>query len=188
MRKIKLFAVIAVTSLCSGCALYEMRNWGDGSGQISRSNDNEKLDDWCTYFPYYIIPRICEYHQLHPERFKATGKGEEIQIEGLMAFVKDDAYFKSESIRCSIWAGAIRDAWGQEVHFVQDLNADGFIDAAGERRKVEEVGVYKDVKLTNREHHFGILKVGALPNLYDGYGSRRIIALTFRDARRRQTP
>jgi len=144
---------------------------GDGSGQ-SESRQEERAEEKNTQWrelAHYIIPRMCAYYQLHPERFKPTGRGEEIEIEGFAEFVKDDDYFKS--YRSSLRSGKIMDPWGEPVHFVQDLNMDGYIEAGGERQAVFRIAVMGEVAISNREHHFGIFKYGSPPP--------RILDMTF---------
>lgn len=155
---------------------------GDGTGgstSFKYRHADEQYWEWCNDFPRYIIPRICAYYQLHPERFRLTGHGEEIELEGFAEFVKDDAYFKSGR-RASIWSGKIRDPWGEPVRFVQDLNMDGYIEAGGERQKVLEERVTGEIQFTNHEHHFGILKGSPFKGPY-GSPWERIFAVTFED-------
>ncbi|MDB6109356.1 MAG: hypothetical protein JWR69_1106 [Pedosphaera sp.] len=179
---------IAIGLLCtlSSCTrfLYWFGPKGDGGGQTTSfkyRHAHEDYSEWIGYFPDYIIPRVCAYYQLHPERFKPTGQGEEIEIQGLAAFVKDDAYFKRWH-RASAWSGEIRDPWGDRVHFVQDLNMDGFIEAGGERVQVSKAHVDGKVEFSNQEHHFGILKRKPFKGPY-GIPAERIFAPTFYDAR-----
>jgi hypothetical protein len=107
---------------------------GDGSGSFSHGHEDEKYSEWCNDFPRYIIPRICAYYQLYPERFKRTGHGEEIEIAGFDTFVKNDDYFKSGR-RSSAWSGKVKDPWGEPVHFVEDLNMDGTSKPAASANK-----------------------------------------------------
>lgn len=182
-RIIKLCALIAIP-FCSGCALYEMRNMGDGAGGTPSSSrdtrEEERYSEWVTWFPHYITPRICEYYRLHPERFKATGRGEEIEIVGFPAFIKEDGYFKERNL-FTIRVGELRDPWGEPVHFVQDLNMDGFIEVNGERYKVQHGGSGQVVQVTNQEHHFGILKATPFKKSYTTSSDRwqRVVAVTF---------
>src|SRR5260221_6341140 len=153
--------IFALALLCAvpSCSPLFMPQ-GDGSGQFASfkyHHADEQYSEWCNDFPRYIIPRICAYYRLHPERFKPTGHGEEIEIEGFAGFVKEDAYFKSGR-RASVWSGVVKDPWGEPVHFVQDLNMDGVIEAGEERKEVWKEGVHGEVEFTNQEHHFGILK------------------------------
>jgi hypothetical protein len=160
---------------------------GDGSGQFTSSkysHAEERYVEWCDQLPRYIIPRIGAYYQLHPERFKPTGRGEEIEIEGFAAFVKDDDYFKDGHLS-SVRSGKINDPWGEPVHFVEDLNLDGYIEAGGERRNVWKEGVNGNVAFTNQEHHFGILKQSPFKGPY-GHPWERIFAVTYYDARNRK--
>src|SRR5258708_4639729 len=141
IRALAIGLVCAVPSCFPG--RYAFNPPSDGSGQFTSfkyRHADEQYSEWCNDFPPYIIQRICAYYQLHPERFKPTGRGEEIEIEGFAAFVKDDAYFKGGH-RASVWSGKVRDPWAEPVHFVQDLNMDGIIEAGGERRKVWEDGI-----------------------------------------------
>jgi hypothetical protein len=111
---------------------------GDGARDVSsRSADREeaRYTEWMQSLPDYIIPRICDYYKLHPERFKPTGQGEEIEIVGFAAFIKNDDYFKGAS-RCYIVNGTIFDPWRDPLEFVQDLNMNGYLEAKGERRPV----------------------------------------------------
>jgi hypothetical protein len=127
---------------------------------MAERDEEYRYQEWCNDFTYYITPRICAYYQLHPERFKPTGQGEEIEIEGFTDFVKADDYFKNGHL-CRIRWGKIRDPWGDPVHFVQDLNMDGFIEARGQRRVVFDMAVYDDVGQHQdfmNEHRFGICK------------------------------
>ncbi len=129
--------------------------------------------EWCQSLPWYIIPRMCAYYELHPERFKATGRGEEIEIAGFADFIKNDSYFE-RGTRCYVLNGKIYDPWREPLHFVQDLNMDGYIEAGGERYSVLVVGETG----VNREHHFGIFKNSPLKGLYGFYGQpwERVIA------------
>lgn len=156
---------------------------GDGSGSFSHGHEDEKYSEWCNDFPRYIIPRICAYYQLHPERFKATGHGEEIEIAGFDAFVKNDTYFKSGR-RSSVWSGKVKDPWGEPVHFVEDLNMDGYIEAGGERKEVWKERVNGEIEFSNQEHRFGILKQSPFKGPF-GNPSERIFAVTYYDARTR---
>lgn len=118
----------------------------------------ERYEAWISpFFPIYIIPRICAYYQLHPERFKPTGQGEEIDIEGFGDFVAGDDFFKSGHF-FHVKSGQIMDPWDEPLHFVEDINMDGFIDARGQRREVTDVGVLSKIEFANKEHHFGICK------------------------------
>lgn len=150
---------------------------GDGSGTTSYSlaekRASDRYEEWCSSFPNYIIPRMCAYYQLHPERFKPTGQGEEITIDGFAAFVKNDDYFKSGT-RCYVLNGTVFDPWRDPVHFVQDLNMDGFIEAKGERRNVLKVGTSG----LNQEHHFGICKHSPFKGPY-GHPWERIFSEIF---------
>ncbi|EEF58262.1 hypothetical protein [Pedosphaera parvula] len=181
------FILLCMTSSCSLIRFYSGPQ-GDGSGQstpISARHAEEKYTEWCN-FPGYIIPRICAYYQLHPERFKPIGHGEEIEIEGFAAFVQNDDYFKMGH-RSSSWAGKLKDPWGDPVHFVQDLNMDGIIEAGGVRRPVWNEDVNGKVEFTNQDHHFGILKQSPFKVPY-GIPEERIFAVTFHDARPQKAP
>ena len=150
---------------------------GDGSGGATpsfryRHAENQYME-WCQNLPSYIIPRMCAYYQLHPERFKPSGQGEEIEIAGFAAFIKNDSYFQSGT-RCVVRGGTIYDPWGEPLHFVQDLNMNGYIEAGGERRVVMNLN---NTGL-NREHHFGILKASPFKGPY-GSPSERIFAATY---------
>lgn len=108
------------------------RPWG-GVGTIGvagAGSRGRKNTEW-RELPYYINPGMCAYYELHPERFKPTGRGEEIEIEGFAAFLKDDDFVKED--RSFVRSRKIMDPWGEPVHFVQDLNMDGYFEAAGER-------------------------------------------------------
>jgi hypothetical protein len=116
--------------------------------------------EWCNELTYYITPRLCVYYRLHSERFRPTGRGEEIEIDGFTDFVKDDPFFR-DGHRCRVRWGKIRDPWGDPVHFVQDLNMDGYIEARGQRRVVINMAVYDDVGQHvdfDNEHRLGICK------------------------------
>jgi hypothetical protein len=120
----------------------------------------EKYVEWCNALTHYITPRLCAYYQLYPERFKPTGQGEEIEIEGFVEYVKADEFWQGP-YRCRIYGGTLRDPWGDPIHFVQDLNMDGFIDARGQRRNVFDQAVYEDVGQKEEflnEHRLGICK------------------------------
>ncbi len=178
--------IFALVLLCTSCRPLFMPQ-GDGSGQFTSSkysHAEERYVEWCDQLPRYIIPRIGAYYQLHPERFKPTGRGEEIEIEGFAAFVKDDDYFKDGHLS-SVRSGKINDPWGEPVHFVEDLNLDGYIEAGGERRNVWKEGVNGNVAFTNQEHHFGILKQSPFKGPY-GHPWERIFAVTYYDARNRK--
>jgi hypothetical protein len=127
---------------------------------MAERDAEDRYSEWCTPFPHYITPRLCAYYQLHPERFKPTGRGEEIKIEGFVDFIKADDYFKSGHL-CHIRGGRIRDPWGGPVQFVQDLNRDGYIEARGQRRVVFDMAVYDDVGQQvdyDNEHRLGVCK------------------------------
>ena len=131
-----------------------------GTFSMAERDEEYRYSEWCDEFPHYITPRICAYYKLHPERFKPTGKGEEIEIEEFTEFVQADYYFKSGRL-CRIRWGKIRDPWSDPVHFVQDLNMDGYIEARGQRRIVFDMAVYDDVGQRvefDNEHRFGICK------------------------------
>lgn len=132
---------------------------GDGSGvKTSRKEhrEYERYGEWCYYFPDYIIPRICAYHQLYPERFKPIGNEEEIAIEGFFEFVKDDSYFQGP-FHASVWTGKLKDPWGDPVHFIQDINQDGYIKVGGEQHIVfDPIGTHRD--LFTNQPIFGIFK------------------------------
>jgi hypothetical protein len=135
---------------------------GETGGAFSMAERDEeyRYAEWCDSFPYYITPRICAYYKLHPECFKPTGNGEEIEIAGFADFVKNDDYFK-DGHRCRVRWGKILDPWGDPIHFVQDLNMDGYIEAMGQRRIVFDMAVYDDVGQHvdfDNEHRFGICK------------------------------
>jgi len=120
---------------------------GDGSGRAgsrSETREEERYTEWMQSLPNYIIPRMCDYYKLHPERFKPTGQDEVIEIAGFAAFIKSDDYFKSGS-RCYIVNGTVFDPWGDPLDFVQDLNMNGYLEVKGERRPVESrrFGIYK---------------------------------------------
>jgi hypothetical protein len=142
-----------------------------------------RYDEWCNDFTHYITPRICAYYKLHPERFRPTGKGEEIEIEGFADFVKDDDYFKSGHL-CRVRWGKIRDPWGDPVHFVQDLNMDGYIEARGQRRIVFDQAIYDDVGQKvdfDNEHRFGICKDNV--NEIESHPWDSIFVLTYHHAK-----
>jgi hypothetical protein len=173
--------VMAVVLLCAlpSCTFirYASSPQGDGSGGATssfryRHAENQYIE-WCQNLPGYIIPRMCAYYELHPERFKPTGQGEEIEIAGFAAFIKSDSYFQSGT-HCSVRGGTIYDPWGEPLHFVQDLNMDGYIEAEGERRIVMNLGSTG----LNREHHFGICKQSPFKGGY-GQPSERIFAATY---------
>jgi hypothetical protein len=103
--------------------------------------------DWCNLADK-LIPQMCTYYERHPERFKRAGADEEIEIDGFASFVP------SSLVR---W-GRIVDPWGEPVHFVQDLNRDGFVEARGQRRDVLRVAMIGKPNVTNEEHRFGIAK------------------------------
>jgi hypothetical protein len=173
--------IFTLALLCTipSCTLvrYLTSPQGDGSGGSTPSfryrHAEEQYTEWCNDLPRYIIPRMCAYYQLHPERFKPTGHGEEIEIAGFAAFIKNDSYFKSGT-RCYILNGTIFDPWGQPLHFVQDLNMDGYIEAIGQRRIVLNVGTSG----LNWEHHFGICKQSPFKGGY-GQPSERIFAAIY---------
>lgn len=127
---------------------------------MAERDADERYTEWCNEVTHYITPRLCAYYQLHPERFRPTGQGEEIAIDGFVEFVKADGFWQSPS-RCRIRGGTLRDPWGDPIHFVQDLNLDGFIEARGQRRNVFDQAVYEDVgekvEFLN-EHRLGICK------------------------------
>jgi len=124
----------------------------------------ERYQAWVRPFFYdYIMPRICAYYQLHPERFKPTGQGEEIEIGGFADFVADDDYFK-KSHDFHVKSGQIFDPWDEPIHFAEDINMDGFIDAGGQRREIQDVGVFGKIEFSNKQHRFGVFK----PDLKDG--------------------
>jgi hypothetical protein len=124
----------------------------------------ERYQAWVSPFFYnYIMPRICAYYHLHPERFKPTGQGEEIEIEGFADFVADDDYFK-KSHDFHVRSGQIFDPWDEPIHFAEDINMDGFIDAGGQRREIQDVGIFGKIEFSNKEHRFAVFK----PDLKDG--------------------
>ena len=169
--------VLVIILLCTipSCSL-SLLEAGDGSGTHSSLGGHraeQRYIEWCNDLPRYIIPRMCAYYELHPERFKPTGHEEEIEIVGFAEFVKNDTYFKSGT-RCYIVNGTIFDPWGQPLHFVQDLNMDGYIEASGERRIVLNAGTSG----LNREHHFGICKQTPFKGVY-GKPWERIFAVTY---------
>jgi hypothetical protein len=180
-----LISAITISSMCamSSCTLvsYLTREQGDGSGGSTPSfryrHEGDRYAEWCWSLPNYIIPRMCAYYALYPERFKPTGHGEEIEISGFAAFVKNDSYFKSGT-RCYIINGTIMDPWGQPLHFVQDLNMDGYIEALGERRAVSNLAARGQETGRNQEHHFGICKQSPFKVPY-GEPYERIIAVTY---------
>ena len=160
--------------LCTvpSCLYYPSSETG-ATYSSSERRAEDRYEEWCQSLPGYIIPRMCAYYQLYPERFKPTGRGEEIKIAGFAAFIKNDSYFQSGT-RCSVRGGTIYDPWGEPLHFVQDLNLDGYIEAGGERRIVmnlSNTGI-------NREHHFGIFKPSPFKGLY-GQPAERIFAATY---------
>jgi hypothetical protein len=106
-----------------------------------------RYGDWCNLADK-LIPSMCAYYQSHPERFKRIGADEEISIDGFFAFVATTF----------VRHGQILDPWGEPVHFVQDLNNDGYIDARGQRREVLRVAMIGKPPITNEEHRFGIAK------------------------------
>lgn len=123
---------------------------------MAQAKEENRYIEWCQEFPNYIIPRMCDYYKLHPECFKPTGNGEEIEIDGFGAFIKSDDYFKNHL--ASVRWGKIRDPWGEPLGFVQDLNMDGYIDVASEHRLVMKLGPRDKPEGLNGEHHFGIYK------------------------------
>jgi hypothetical protein len=173
---------MAVVLLCVTSSCIWLLPQGDGSGSFSRGHEDEKYNEWCNELPRYIIPRICAYYQLHPERFKRTGQDEEVEILEFDKFVKNDAYFKNGH-RSSAWSGKIKDPWGKPLHFVEDLNIDGYIEAAGERQEVWKEGVIGKVEFTNQEHHFGILKQSPFKGLGPYGNASRIFAITYYETR-----
>lgn len=176
LGKIFILAVLYVVPSCTSVH-YLTSPQGDGSGgsapPFSDRHAEKNYMEWCYGLPGYIIPRMCAYYQLHPERFKPTGQEEEIEIAEFAAFIKNDSYFQSKT-SCYVSNGTIFDPWGQPLHFVQDLNMDGYIDAEGERRVVMNLG---NTGL-NQEHHFGICKQSPFKG---GYGQpfERIFAATY---------
>src|SRR5712671_1702295 len=93
-RKQFLGGVLALFLLCTTPSCIPLRYLlnppSDGSGQFSSGKEHreeERYAEWCYNFPDYIIPRMCAYYQLHPERFKPNGKGEEVEIEGFSEVV-----------------------------------------------------------------------------------------------------
>lgn len=177
--------VLAVVLVCavSSCTFIRFVSGpqGDGSGGATPSfryrHAEDQFNEWSDNLPYYIIPRMCAYYQLHPERFKPTGQGEEIEIAGFAAFIKNDSYFQSGT-RCSVRGGTIYDPWGEPLHFVQDLNMDGYIEAGGERRIVVSVVARSQATGLNQEHHFGIFKKSPFKGPY-GQPAERIFAATY---------
>lgn len=137
--KLSKYLVIGSTAfvlLCtSSCGLF-LTGLGDGSGQPEPwrwRNADAQYNEWCNELPRFIIPRMCAYYQLHPERFKPTGNGEEIEIKGFAEFVKNEGYFKLKGgYHSTIRFGIIHDPWGDPLHFVQDLNMDGYIEFGGD--------------------------------------------------------
>ncbi len=179
-RNLILNGVTALVLLCTTLSCMPVRYLvnppSDGSGQFSPSKEHredERYAEWCYNFPDYIIPRICAYYQLHPERFKPTGKGEEVEVEGFFEFVKNDGYFKSPN-RASVWTGKIKDPWGDPVHFVQDLNMDGYIEAGGERGVVFDPTGQRAGLFTN-QLNFGVFKQRSYKGP-DGNPRQRIFA------------
>jgi hypothetical protein len=171
-------AALVLICIASSCAFIRLATspHGDGSdapASFTDSRAEDRYTEWCQTLPNYIIPRMCDYYQLHPERFKPTGQGEEITIEGFAAFVKSDGYFKSGN-HCYIVNGTIFDPWGQPLHFVQDLNMDGYIEAVNERRPVLNLGTSG----VNHEHHFGICKQSPFKGPF-GQPSERVFAATY---------
>lgn len=146
-----LFLLILLCAMPS-CLYYPSSETG-ATYSMAQQREEHRHEEWSFNLPIYIIPRMCAYYKLHPERFKTTGHGEEIQIAGFGAFVKNDTYFNGRT-GCHVRDGIIYDPWGQPLHFVQDLNMDGYIEAGGERRPVLRLG---NTGL-NQEHHFGIFK------------------------------
>ena len=169
--------IIALILLCTtpSCSVLPILSSSEIGAPFSFSGSRQELRyiEWCNDLPRYIIPRICAYYELHPERFKPTGQGEEIEIAGFAAFVKNDSYFKSGTY-CYIVNGVIFNPWGQPLHFVQDLNMDGYIEAIGQRRIVLNVGTSG----LNREHHFGICKQSPFKGPY-GQPYERIFAVIY---------
>jgi hypothetical protein len=51
---------------------------------MAERDADERYTEWCNEVTHYITPRLCAYYQLHPERFKSTGQGEEIAIDGFV--------------------------------------------------------------------------------------------------------
>jgi len=171
--------IIGIVFLCAvpSCRL-QFLDTGDGAGTTPSTFAERRAEDryleWCQSLPNYIIPRMCDYYQLHPERFKPTGEGEQIEIVGFAAFIKNDDYFKSGT-RCYIVNGTIFDPWGDPLEFVQDLNMDGYIEAKGERRIVLNIG---QTRLINQKHHFGICKHSPFKGT-EGKPWERIFAATY---------
>ena len=78
----------------------------------------------------------------------------------------------------SVWLRKMRGPWGEPVHFVQDPNMDGQIEPGGERQNVREGRFNGNVVLSNREHHFGILKRGPFKGPH-GNPWERIFIVTY---------
>lgn len=179
-QTIKAAVMLLVLCAAPSCLYYPSSESGSTTPFKYRHAEEEYLE-WCNDLPRYLIPRTCAYYQLHPERFTPIGHGEEIEIRGFADFVKDDSYFK-KGHRASVWAGKVRDPWGDPIHFVQDLNMDGYIEAGGVRRNIWAEAVNGPVEFTNQQHHFGILKQNSFNGPY-GNPWERIFAVTFYDAR-----
>jgi hypothetical protein len=165
--------IFMLVLLCVPSCLYYPSSETGATYSMSEKRAADRYDEWCGSLPYYIIPRMCAYYELHPERFKPTGQGEEIEIADFATFIKNDSYFKSGT-RCYIIKGTIFDPWGQPLHFVQDLNMDGYIEAIGQRRIVLTVGTTG----LNREHHFGICKQSPFKGPF-GQPYDRILAVIY---------
>jgi len=180
--KLIIGGTLVLVLLCTLPSCSFLNDFGDGAGTPTSFGDNKRemqYIEWCDNLPRYIIPRMCDYYQLHPERFKPTGNGEEIKIDGFGVFVKDDAYFKSANpYRCSIINGKIYDPWGHSLHFVQDLNMDGYIDVENLHCKVLEMGVPGKPAGLNGQHHFGIYKSSPFKGA-SGKPWERILAITY---------
>lgn len=162
--------IVAIASIIVGVAvvwgiahwIYHAPIFHSETSTFSMANRDaeEKYNEWCNVVTHYFTPRLCAYYQIHPERFKQTGKDEEIEIEGFVEFVEKDGFFQNPN-RCRIRGGTLRDPWGDTIHFVQDLNMDGWVEARGQRRNVFDQAVYEDVGETVEflnEHRFGICK------------------------------
>lgn len=161
---IALASLIVVTALVLGVThwIYHapLLHSETSTFSMAERDADERYTEWCNEVTHYITPRLCEYYQSYPDRFKRTGQGEEIAIDGFVDFVKADWFWQSPS-RCRIRGGTLRDPWGDPIHFVQDLNMDGFIEARGQRRNVFDQAVYEDVGQKVdflNEHRLGICK------------------------------
>ena len=130
-------AVAFIIFLCSSCSYYT-----EGGGPYTRSQMKEMTyngawQDFCCY----VIPRLCTYYELHPERFKSTGRGSELTVQGFTSFVASDWFFRP-AIYTPQWGSfhihgsQISDPRGQSVTFVEDVGHDLYMEGHGCRVKV----------------------------------------------------